>query len=173
MNPDAICSCGSGKQFKLCCGKTPATVSLKAASTWFLIGLLVCGITVMAWFLPRDNDDSPAANTPATNNTTQTLLGQGTNPSISNPQPGQYDPIKDQYWHTSGNHWDPGRAPASSTNPLISQPLINQPNLSGRATPNILNPQPNQYDPITDQYWHTSSGNPHWHRGRPPINPGQ
>lgn len=168
MNPDAICSCGSGKQFKLCCGKTPATISLKAASTWCLIGMLVSGITAMAWFLPKDNDDSSTANTPITNNATQNVLGQGTNLSITNPQPWQYDPITDRHWHAAGNHWDPGQRPASSTNPLISQPLVNQPNLSGQATPSILNPQPNQYDPITDKYWHTTSGNPHWHSGRPP-----
>ena len=118
MNSDAICSCGSGKQYKFCCGKAPATVSMKAAFTWFIIGLLVSGIAAIAWFMPGDKSDSPAASIPVINNAAQSTFGAGSNP-------------------------------------------------------NILNPKPWQYDPIKDQYWHTSSGNPHWHRGKPPINPGQ
>ena len=170
MNPDAICSCGSGKQFKLCCGKSSATISLKAASTWFLIGLLVCGITVFAWFMPDQDSDTPTANTPITNNAPLTILGQGSNLNINNPQPWQYDPVTDRHWHAAGNHWDTGKAPASATNPLLSQPLANQPNLGSRTKPNIANPQPWQYDPVTDQ--HYVPDHQHWHSGRPPSNPG-
>lgn len=173
MNPDALCSCGSGKQFKLCCGKTTTMISLKAASTWFLIGLLVSGIAVMAWFMLRDNENDvsqpPAANPAVTiDGTIQQATGT--------PKHYQYDPVTDKHY-VAGNghdHWHPGQPPSTaSTNPLLSQPLANQPDLGQRPKPNIPNPQPNQYDPITDQYWHTGSGNPHWHRGRPPNNPGQ
>lgn len=167
MNSDAICSCGSGKQYKFCCGKAAATVSMKAAFTWFFIGALVCGIAAITWMMPGDKSDSPAS-TPAINNAAQSTLGLGSNQNILNPQPWQYDPIKNQHWHASANHWDPGRPPASSTNPLISQPLAIQPDLGSSPPPSILNPLPNQYDPVTDKYWHTTAGNPHWHPGRPP-----
>lgn len=176
MNSDAICSCGSGKQSKFCCGKAAATVSMKTAFTWFIIGLLVSGIAVMAWLMPGDNDTPAANNSPATSIGATTVLGQGSIPSIANPTQGQYDPATDKHWHAVGNYWHDGPPPgsASSTNPLISQPLANQPDLgsSPSASPSILNPFPNQYDPVTDKYWHTT-GNPHWHPGKPPNYPGQ
>ena len=37
----------------------------------------------------------------------------------------------------------------------------------------IRNPKPNQYDPLTDRYWHvTAGGNGHWHKGQPSANAG-
>ena len=175
MNPDAICSCGSGKQYKLCCGKSPAKISLKAASTWFFIGLLVTGIAVVAWFLANDKNASPAANVPPTNNAAQTVLGLGSNPNISNPEPGYYDPIKDQYWHTSsGNpHWHRGKPPSTSlSSSIISQPLAVQPDLGSIKAPDIPNPQPWQYDPITNRHWDPTPGHVHWHPGQAPDDRG-
>lgn len=167
MNPDALCSCGSGKQHKFCCGKAPASISVKVGFTWFLIGLLVSGITAMALFMPNDSG--------VTDNALKPNLSLGVDSNILNPKPWQYDPIKDQHWHATANpHWDPGPSPISSTstNPLLSKPLLNQPNLSSRPVPDIDNPQPWQYDPITDQHWHATAY-PHWDAGLPPDNPGQ
>lgn len=174
MNPDALCSCGSGKQYKLCCGKSPAMISLKAASTWFFIGLLVCGITVMAWLMSIDNDDSPAANTPPTNRTNQPALGLGSNSSILNPTNWQYDPITDRHWHAVGNHWAPGRHQSTnSPSSILSQPLAIQPDLGSIKAPDIPNPQPWQYDPITNRHWDPTPGHVHWHPGQAPDDRGQ
>ena len=135
MNADSKCSCGSGKQYKYCCGKTPATVSLKAAFTWFLIGLLVSGIAALTWFMPDDDNSS----LPAVNVTTPNINA----PTNSQVQHLQYNPATNKHYFAGAghNHWHDGPPPSvTATNPLISQPLANQPNLSGRPTPNIVNP---------------------------------
>ena len=102
---------------------------------------------------------------------TTTVVNSGSlsnlNPSIPNPTPGQYDPVTNRYWHApvGGNaHWHNGRPPAEggTTTTLNSG--------SSSANPDIPNPTPGQYDPVTNRYWHAPvGGNAHWHNGRPPA----
>jgi hypothetical protein len=85
------------------------------------------------------------------------------NPNIPNPQPWQYDPVADKHYvPTPGHqHWHRGRPPAQT--PDGSSPSSAIP-LSG--TPNIPNPEPWQYDPATNKFWHPDHS--HWHNGLPP-----
>ncbi|MCH8823870.1 MAG: hypothetical protein IH984_10220 [Planctomycetes bacterium] len=172
MNPDAICSCGSGKQYKLCCGKSPAKISLKAASTWFFIGLLVSGITIIAWLMRDDDNDSliPTVNS-ATTATGSTLLQP-----TGTPKHLEYNQTTNKHYFAGAghNHWHDGPPPSSTnlSSSIISQPLAVQPDLGNIKAPDIPNPQPWQYDPITNRYWDPTPGHVHWHSGQPPNNPG-
>ena len=102
------------------------------------------------------------------------------NPGIPNPQPWQYDPVTDQHWvPTPGHvHWHSGRPPANpggNTTIIDSGTIPGAPPISSTpqaVNPNIPNPQPWQYDPVTNQHWDPRTGHVHWHSGQAPP-PGQ
>jgi hypothetical protein len=87
------------------------------------------------------------------------------NPNIPNPKPWEYDPVADKHYvPTPGHeHWHRGKPPAQT--PDGSSPSSAIP-ITGTGTPNIPNPQPWQYDPATNKFWHP--GHNHWHSGQPP-----
>ncbi|MHC4080241.1 MAG: hypothetical protein ACYS15_07135 [Planctomycetota bacterium] len=85
------------------------------------------------------------------------------NPNIPNPEPWQYDPVADKHYDPSPGHqhWHRGRPPAQNadgSSPSSAVPIT--------GTPNIPNPEPWQYDPATNKFWHP--GHNHWHNGQPP-----
>ncbi len=90
------------------------------------------------------------------------------NPGIPNPTPWQYDPVTNQHWvPTPGHlHWHSGPPPvnagAATTSTTVIQP----------GDTDILNPQPWQYDPVTNRHWNPLPGHQHWHSGTAPP-PGQ
>jgi hypothetical protein len=75
-------------------------------------------------------------------NTATPVVGDTSNPSIPNPDPWQYDPVNDKYYHPDHGHWHLGKPPSTNT------------------------PEPWEYDPATDKFWHP--GHNHWHQGKPP-----
>ncbi len=117
------------------------------------------------------NGQPPANVGTATLGSGTTIVNSGSlsspNPNIPNPTPGQYDPVTDRYWHApaGGNaHWHNGRPPAEGGTTVLNS------GSSSSANPDIPNPTPGQYDPVTDRYWHVpAGGNAHWHKGRPPA----
>ncbi len=57
--------------------------------------------------------------------------------------------------------------------PVVGTPSFGQTVPPLANTSGIRNPKPNQYDPVTDRYWHVQAGgNAHWHKGRPPVDAG-
>jgi len=120
-----------------------------------------------------------AGSTPPGFNPT-TILSSGStssaNPNIPNPTPGQYDPVTDRYWHVppgGSPHWHNGRPPAeggTAPPPGFDPTTFLNSGSTSAANPDIPNPTPGQYDPVTDRYWHVpAGGSPHWHKGRPPA----
>ena len=69
----------------------------------------------------------------------------------------------------SPDETDPAPQPVFAGTP--AQPTT--PVTASKPTPNIPNPQPWQYDPVTDQHWDPSPGHGHWHSGKPPGQPWQ
>ena len=53
--------------------------------------------------------------TPLSTTTTTTPMTSGTNPDIPNPEPYQYDPVTNQYYHPDHKHWHSGTPPADKT----------------------------------------------------------
>ncbi len=90
------------------------------------------------------------------------------NPAIPNPTPWQYDPVTNQHWvPTPGHvHWHSGLPPSNpgTTNLGASSPTTAL--LTGN--PAIPNPQPWQYDPVTNKHWNPLQGHQHWHSGSAP-----
>jgi hypothetical protein len=87
------------------------------------------------------------------------------NPNIPNPEPWQYDPVADKHYdpRPGHQHWHRGRPPtqtADGSSPSSAIPI------TGSANPGIPNPEPWQYDPATNKFWHP--GHQHWHNGQPP-----
>jgi len=85
------------------------------------------------------------------------------NPNIPNPEPWQYDPVADKHYvPTPGHqHWHRGKPPAQTpdgSSPSSAIPIT--------GNPDIPNPEPWQYDPATNKFWHP--GHNHWHSGQPP-----
>ncbi len=64
--------------------------------------------------------------------------------TVGGPKPGQYDPVKDQYWHvTDGTgHWHPGKPPGLG--------------------------KPWEYNKETNQHYDPRPGHEHWHTGPAP-----
>ncbi len=91
------------------------------------------------------------------------------NPGIPNPTPWQYDPVTDQHWvPTPGHlHWHsglpPANPPAASLGAAAASTTLIQP-----GDPDIPNPQPWQYDPVTNKHWNPLPGHQHWHNGTAP-----
>ena len=135
-------------------------------------------VTNKHWVAGVGHDHWHNGPPPATGTTTPgfspttTIVNSGSssslNPLIPNPTPGQYDPVTDRYWHVpvgGSAHWHKGRPPADGDGTTV----LNS-GSSASANPNIPNPTPGQYDPVTDRYWHVPvGGNPHWHKGQPPA----
>ncbi len=137
-------------------------INLRLVMTLAVILLVAGGIIGLSVAVP-DKPAAPAVGTPGFG---RSIQSPALNSGIRNPRPNQYDPLTDRYWHVQagGNaHWHNGRPPADAGtvtpgfNPTTS-------------TSTIVDPQPNQYDPLTDRYWHVQAGgNGHWHNGRPPA----
>ena len=170
MKPTTGCPCGSGKPQIHCCGDHPKSkIKLRTIATWSFIILLGCGIAAIAFSRPQNDAPSPAAGpTPAPiqlfNNGAP--VTSSTSPSITNPQPWQYDPATDRHWNPNPGHahWHSGPPP----NDPNAAPVP----LSGSevpAPPNVTDPSPWQYDAVTDR--HYDPNHAHWHDGPPPPNP--
>lgn len=170
MNPTTGCPCGSGKPQIQCCGAHPKSkINLRLLVTWTFIILVGCGIAAIAFSRPQDDAPGPAAGpTPALiqpfNNGAP--VTSSTSPSLTNPQPWQYDPATNQHWNPNPGHvhWHSGPPP---TNPVTS-PLGSSATSGTKvpSPPDIPNPQPWQYDAAT--YSHYDPNHAHWHSGLPP-----
>ena len=92
---------------------------------------------------------------------------------IPNPSPWQYDPVTDRHWvATEGhNHRHKGRPPANAgaaTAGTTFTPPIPSTARPSSGVPDIANPQPWQYDPVTNKHWDPRVGHLHWHAGQAP-----
>ena len=193
MKSTTLCPCGSGKPQIHCCGDhAKSKISLRSVVTWSIIILLGCGIAAITFSGPQDDAASRAADlTPAP---IQDLAGSGVPatfpsginlgttpvgssstsggkvpapPNITNPSPWQYDAVTDRHYNPNHAHWHGGSPP---TNPQTTP--VGSSSTSGSqvpAPPNITNPSPWQYDPVTDR--HYDANHAHWHNGSPPTNP--
>ncbi len=144
-------------------------VNLRLVMMLTMILLVAGGIIGLSVAVP----DKPAAPVVGTPGFGRPIQSPALNSGIRNPRPNQYDPLTDRYWHVQagGNaHWHNGQPPANGGTPATSfSPTTIGSSLSS-PNPNIPNPTPGQYDPVTDQYWHVpAGGNAHWHKGRPPA----
>jgi hypothetical protein len=178
MNHNDRCPCGSGKPQAACCGekaRTRQNVRLVVmCSLCVIVGL---AITALGLSITSGDDPETTGQVTAGSAATGTPLSTGA-PAIANPQPWQYDPLTNKHWHQDHGHWHDGPPPAdrgASTSPLTTsttttvppvQAVPIPPPATAGATPNIPNPQPWQYDPVTNKHWHQGHG--HWHNGEPP-----
>lgn len=95
---------------------------------------------------------------------------QAVNPNVPDPEPWQFDPETNQHFDPNHKHWHQGPAPpedqrkTSSTSNTVTTTTTTTAPLG--TNPDIPNPEPYQYDPVTNQYY--DPGHAHWHRGRPP-----
>jgi len=192
MKSTAGCPCGSGKPQVHCCGDHPKSkISLRLLMTWSFVILLGCGRAAITFSRSQDDVPSPAAGpTPAPtqlfdSGSASTTFSTGINlgstpfglastsgskvaapPNIPNPSPWQYDAVTDRHYDANHAHWHNGPPP---TNPITSS-LGSRSTSGGQvpAPPNIPNPQPGQYDAVTDRHYDANHG--HWHNGPPPTN---
>lgn len=145
--------------------KRPTLLSGRFILLGVMILLVAGGIVGLSLSVPKKRPPAAAATTqPFFSGRPIDLAG-----GINNPSPWQYDPVTDRYWNPSAghNHWEPGRPPQ---NPGAATTTAGSTFSSG--DPAIVNPEPWQYDPVTDKHWVATVGHNHWHSGRPPQNPG-
>jgi len=147
-------------------GTEPAKrrVNLRLVMMLAMILLVAGGIIGLSMAVP-DKQATRVAGT-----TARTIPALANNSGIANPRPNQYDPLTDRYWHVPVGgtaHWHNGQPPA---NAAAASTIFNS-SSSSSVNPNIPNPTPNQYDPVTNRYWHVPvGGTAHWHNGQPPAN---
>ncbi len=103
----------------------------------------------------------------------QVIPSLANNSGIGNPRAYQYDPVNDKYWDPRPGHvhWHPGQPPANvatGTPTFGTTTIVNSGSVSG--DPNIANPTPWQYDPVTNKHWLADHG--HWHNGPVPAGQG-
>jgi hypothetical protein len=95
---------------------------------------------------------------------------QATNPNIPNPEPYQYDPETDQHFDPAHKHWHQGPPPPedqrNASSPTVTTTSTSVTTTAG-TNPDIPNPEPYQYDPVTNQYY--DPDHKHWHSGTPPA----
>ncbi len=94
-------------------------------------------------------------------------------PGIPNPSPWQYDPVTDRHWvaGVGHNHWHQGPPPANAgaaTAGTTFTPPLQSTARPSSGVPAIADPQPWQYDPVTNKYWDPRVGHLHWHAGQAP-----
>jgi hypothetical protein len=94
---------------------------------------------------------------------------QTTNANIPNPEPWQFDPETNRHFDPGHKHWHQGPAPPEDQRTASSTTATTTTTTTTPAgtNPDIPNPTPYQYDPVTNQYW--DPGHAHWHRGTPPA----
>lgn len=172
---------------------TQRAVSLRTVTMAGLILLAAGGIVGLSVAVP-DRDAAPVVQ-PVAATSTPNASGGGT------PRPFQYDPVNNRHWDPRPGHmhWHSGPPPAnlattsSQTTPktrviqsgsfsgsptaVLDQLGSTSGSASGSAskspTPNIANPKPWQYDPVTNKYWDPTPGHQHWHDGLPPPGTGR
>ena len=148
-------------------GTEPSTrrVSLRMLMLLAMILVVAGGIVGLSVAVP-DKTTAPVVGTPGFG---QRIGSLANNSGIRNPQPYQYDPLTDRYWHPQpGNaHWHAGQPPANAGTATLIKPTIISSGSTSR-DPNIVNPTPWQYDPATNKHWHAEQS--HWDNGPPPAN---
>ncbi len=149
--------------------RRPRRPSLRFVLLCAMILLVSGGIVGLSLSLP-EKTARPNVQAFGTTVSTPTTL----NPAIPNPAPWQYDQVTNQHWDpTPGHvHWHSGLPPA---NPGAASPGTTNLGAAGVAatllqsgTPDIPNPQPWQYDPVTNKHWNPLPGHQHWHDGTAP-----
>lgn len=145
----------------------PRRINLRFVLMCAMILVLAGGVVGLSVSLP----EKPAPATPTPSATIPPLAGST---GIQNPKPYQYDPVTNRHWDPNHGHWHPGQPPANvasgssrpntTLTPGTGPPPVNLPSTG---TPNIANPTPWQYDPVTNKHWHPDHG--HWHDGQPPA----
>ncbi len=149
MKDSEPCPCGSGKPQITCCGSAARSrMNLRLVVTWCLILLAAVGITAITVILPSQRSPETAGG--------------------STPQPYEYDSVTNRHWDPATGHWHPGPPPSGATTAPSLAGATTAPSLAGATAQGstIQNPQPWQYDPVTDQHWH--AGPNHWDPGPPP-----
>ncbi len=151
--------------------KRPTLLSGRLILLCVMILLVAGGIVGLSLSVPKKRPPTAAATTqPFFSGTPIDLTG-----GIPNPSPWQYDPVTDRHWvATVGhNHWHQGRPPQSpgttttTAGPTFT-PSFNPTSRPSSGVPAIADPQPWQYDPVTNKYWDPRVGHAHWHAGQPP-----
>jgi hypothetical protein len=147
---NSICTCGSGKKYKHCCGPKEGT---KSRMFIIVIGVLLIGGMVLggAVFVSRDNNPPPdTAGAPVDPGAAASTPQPQAVPGSPQP-PGPVPPGK--VWDTAHGHWHdaPGAAPAPSG--AAGQPAAAQP---------AFQPGPQPPGPVpAGKVWSAEHG--HWH----------
>ncbi len=136
--------------------------------------LAVAGAIIgLSLSVPDKGSSGAVATTQPFFNPTPTNL----TPGIQNPTPWQYDPVTDRHWDpTVGHkHWhtglppdNPGATATTSTFSSTPNPAFSPTTRPSSGVPDIADPQPWEYDPVTNKFWNPLPGHLHWHAGQPP-----
>lgn len=136
---NSMCPCGSGRAYKNCCGKVPASKKVEEKSSSIghiiliaVICFLVVGGMIVATLRPQPKYN-PADHPPA----------DGSNPTGV------------QHWDAEHGHMHDGAAPGAATAAPTQAPA---------ASPGSAAPW--EYDAAANRHWNPTHG--HWHDGPPP-----
>ncbi len=146
-------------------GTEPSKRPVSLGQVILVAGILMVagGIVALSVAVP-DKTAVPVVATPGFG---QVIPSLANNSGILNPRDYQYDPVTDRYWDPRPGHvhWHAGLPTANAGTTTLGPTALAQ----SSATPNIVNPAPWQYDPVTNKHWNPDHG--HWHTGLPPADP--
>lgn len=162
---NSLCTCGSGKKFKHCCGAgrgpsagaEPAPAAQPKSSAKFVVGITVALVTAAIAVMALVTDRRPGAPAPImTADPGAAPVATGL-PGGVTPAPWYYDATLNRHWDpTPGhNHWHSGPPPVVAGLPM---------NGATSATP-----APWFHDVVNNRHWDPTPGHNHWHDGPPPA----
>ncbi|HEY0967613.1 MAG TPA: SEC-C metal-binding domain-containing protein [Opitutaceae bacterium] len=165
---NSLCTCGSGKKYKHCCGagrEPVATIETspagqpKKSSAKLVVGttitLVTVAIAVMVLVTNR-RQGAPAPIVTADPNAAPVAIGL---PGGATPAPWYYDTTLNRHWDpTPGhNHWHNGPPPVVAGLPVNT------------AVATAATPTPWFHDVVNNRHWDPTPGHNHWHDGPPPA----
>lgn len=160
------CHCGSGRRYKHCHMEENVKRRRTIQLISIFVPIVVIGIGLVLWSQRNDNASLQQLLTgqPGGSQSSSASADQSPLPEGRTPVAWEYDAEKDRYWDPGHTHWHDGQPPPEDlrTTATANTPASNLQNTN----PNIPNPEPYQYDPLTNQ--HYDPGHGHWHNGQQP-----